>query len=65
VLKIECLHDLSHPDKKGQFTSTGNLKNVLQESLMIGRLNAFNYLTEEERKLASEMNIHIHFTEGA
>ena len=46
VLKVECCKDLSSPERKGNITSSGNLKNVIQESLIIAKINAYKYLTE-------------------
>lgn len=46
-------------------TQSGNLKNVLQESLLIAKINAYRYLTKEEIQLASQSNIHVHFMSGA
>lgn len=65
VLKVECVYDLSKPDKKGEFTTSGNLKNVVQESIQIAKINAFRHLNEEQSKKASERNIHVHFMSGA
>lgn len=65
VLKVECVYDLSKPDKKGEFTTSGNLKNVVQESIQVAKINAFRYLSEEQIKEASEKNIHVHFMSGA
>ena len=65
VLKVECVYDKSKPDKKGEFTSSGNLKSVVQESIQIAKINAYRHLTEENIKAASEKNIHVHFMSGA
>lgn len=51
VLTIECVEDLTHPDKKGNLinsghiTYSGNLKSIILESIQIARLNAYRYLT--------------------
>lgn len=47
VLTLECIYDLTKPDKKGILTLSGNLKSVIQESVQIAKLNAYRYLTEE------------------
>lgn len=44
ILTVECVYDLTNPDKKGMLTSSGNLKNILQESLTIAKINAFRFL---------------------
>ena len=41
VLKVECIYDKTKPNKKGEFSSTGNLKTVTQESLLIAKINAY------------------------
>jgi Lon-like ATP-dependent protease len=64
VLTVECVQDLSSPNKKGNFSMSGNLQNVLQESVNIAKINAHNYLTEDQIKQQSQKNIHIHFTEA-
>ena len=64
VLTVECVQDLSNPSKKGNFSMSGNLQNVLQESVNIAKINAHNFLTEEQIKMLSQKNIHIHFTEA-
>lgn len=64
VLTVECVEDLSSPNKKGNFSMSGNLQNVLQESVNIAKINAHNFLTEEQIKTLSQKNIHIHFTEA-
>jgi ATP-dependent Lon protease len=65
VTVVECCFDNSEWDKKGQITSSGNLKNVLQESLKLAKINAVKYLNEEQIKLIQKSNIHIHFMDGA
>ena len=65
VMSVECVYDLSQPDKKGQFSSSGNLKKVLQESLLISKINASSCLPPEKIKEVAEKNIHVHFLEGA
>lgn len=32
--------------------------------MTIAKINAFNYLTEEKKKLLAEKNVHIHFMSG-
>lgn len=64
VLTVECVQDFSSPNKKGNFSMSGNLQTVLQESVNIAKINAHNYLTEEQIKEQSQKNIHIHFTEA-
>jgi len=64
VLTVECVYDPSASEKKGQFSSTGNLQKVLQESLIIARINALRFLTPEKGKELAEKNIHIHFLQG-
>lgn len=64
VLTVECVQDLSSPNKKGNFSMSGNLQNVLQESVTIAKINAHNFLTEEQITELSQKNIHIHFTEA-
>jgi len=64
VLTVECVQDLSSPNKKGNFSMSGNLQNVLQESVNIAKINAHNFLNDEQIKELSEKNIHIHFTEA-
>lgn len=65
VLTVECIEDLTHPDKKGQVTYSGNLKSIILESITIARLNAYRYLNEEQIKAISEKNIHYHFMEAS
>lgn len=65
VLSVECIYDPSSVDKKGQFSSTGNLQKVLQESLSIARINALRFLPADKIKEISEKNIHIHFLSGS
>lgn len=66
VMKIECVFDNSQAaDKKGLFNSTGNLQTVLQESLKIAKINAFNVLSEEAKKNLAARNVHIHFMSGS
>ena len=65
VLKVECIFDKSKPDKKGEFTSSGNLKSVVQESIQIAKINAYRFLSSEQIKDVSERNVHIHFMSGA
>ncbi|KAL4480128.1 hypothetical protein ABPG74_020644 [Tetrahymena malaccensis] len=65
IMKIECVFDSTQLEKKGTFSSSGNLQQVLQESLTIAKINAFNYLKEDKKKLLSEKNVHIHFMSGA
>jgi len=65
AMTVECVFDQSHPDKKGQLTSSGNLKNVLQESLTVSKINAFRYLNPDQIKMLGEKNIHVHFLSGA
>lgn len=62
VLTVECVEDLSSPNKKGNFSMSGNLKTVLQESVNIAKINAHNFLNEEQIKSVSQKNIHVHFT---
>ena len=64
-MSVECVYDLSQPDKKGQFSSSGNLKKVLQESLLISKINASSCLSPEKIKEVAEKNVHVHFLEGA
>jgi endopeptidase La len=64
VLSVECVYDLGVTDKKGQFTSSGNLQKVLQESLTIAKINACRFLGSEKAKEIIEKNIHIHFLSG-
>ena len=47
VMTVETQFDYSQPEKKGTITSSGNLKNVLKESLTIAKINAFRFLNEE------------------
>lgn len=65
VLSVECCYDESEPDKKGTLTSSGNLKNVLQESLKIAKINALKYLNQHEKQNLQQKNIHIHFMDGS
>jgi Lon-like ATP-dependent protease len=65
VLTVECVQDLSSPNKKGNFTMSGNLQTVIQESVNIAKINAHNYLTEDQIREQAQKNIHIHFTEAA
>ena len=65
VLKVECIYDKSKPDKKGEFTSSGNLKNVVQESIQIAKINAYRHLTPSQISQVADKNIHIHFMSGA
>lgn len=65
VLILECQFDKSDPEKKGQLTSSGNLQQVLQESLKLAKINAAKYFTDEELTLMSKSNIHVHFLNGA
>lgn len=65
VLTVECCFDDTELDKKGQITASGNIKTVLQESLKLAKINAFKYLTEEQKQLVRDRTIHCHFTEGA
>lgn len=65
VLQVECCYDPSHPDKKGLFNSSGNLKKVLQESLVIAKLNAHRFLNPEKVREVADKNVHIHFMQGA
>lgn len=37
----------------------------MQESLTIAKINAFNYIPEEKKKVLSERNVHIHFMSGS
>lgn len=37
----------------------------MNESLLIAKMNAFRYLTEEEKKETMERNIRVHFANGA
>lgn len=64
VLTVECVEDLSSPNKKGNFSMSGNLQNVLQESVNIAKINAHNFLNEDLIKALSQKNIHVHFTEA-
>lgn len=64
VMKIECVFDNSQLKNKGSFSSSGNLQQVLKESLTIAKMNAFNLLGEGDRKVLSERNVHIHFMSG-
>jgi len=65
VLSVECVFDLTHTEKRGMFTFSGNLQRVLQESLTIARINAARFLTPEKIKEANNQNIHIHFLSGS
>lgn len=65
MLKVECLFDKSKPDKKGEFSSSGNLKNVVQESLQIAKINAYRFLSQETIDKIAEKNIHVHFMSGS
>lgn len=65
VLSIEVIHDLTHPEKKGHYTVTGNLQQVLQESLLIAKVNALRLLPKEVYDEAVTKNYHVHFLEGA
>jgi Lon-like ATP-dependent protease len=64
VLSVECVYDLGVTDKKGQFTSSGNLQKVLQESLTIAKINACRFLGAEKAREVIDKNIHIHFLSG-
>ncbi len=64
VLSVECVYDITNPDKKGQFSCSGNLQKVLQESLTIARLVALRFLPPEKIKEMSEKSVHIHFLQG-
>ena len=63
VLDIECLI-LNGKDKK---TVTGNLGNVMKESVDIALTNARNYLTNVLHREydISDKDIHVHFPDGA
>ncbi|EGR30721.1 hypothetical protein IMG5_124880 [Ichthyophthirius multifiliis] len=67
VLKLECVffNDFSDKETKGVFTATGNIQQVLQESLKIAKINAFQYLNEEQQKSLEKNNIHVHFLNAA
>jgi Lon-like ATP-dependent protease len=65
VLNAECVFDISHAEKKGTFSASGNLKKVLQESLTIAKINAMRFLNADQLKFVSEQNIHIHFMHGS
>jgi len=65
VLTIECVEDLTHPEKKGQVTYSGNLKNIILESITIARLNAYRYLSKSQQQEINEKNIHFHFMEAS
>lgn len=47
ALTVECAYDYTQIDKKGAFSSSGNLKTVLKESLQIAKINAYKYLNKE------------------
>jgi Lon-like ATP-dependent protease len=64
VLSVECVYDITNPEKKGQFSCSGNLQKVLQESLTIARLVALRFLPPEKIKEMSEKSVHIHFLQG-
>jgi len=64
VLSVECVYDITNPEKKGQFSCSGNLQKVLQESLTIARLVALRYLPADKIKEMSEKSVHIHFLQG-
>jgi len=42
---VEAIVDTSEVHKTGEFTSSGNLKLVLKESLVLAKINAYKYLT--------------------
>jgi Lon-like ATP-dependent protease len=64
VLSVECVYDLSQPDKKGQFSVSGNVKKVLQESISIAKINANRHIPTDRIKEIAEKNVHIHFMQG-
>eukprot|EP01017_Pseudomicrothorax_dubius_P047488 TRINITY_DN8544_c0_g2_i2.p1 TRINITY_DN8544_c0_g2~~TRINITY_DN8544_c0_g2_i2.p1 ORF type:complete len:205 (-),score=57.43 TRINITY_DN8544_c0_g2_i2:8-622(-) len=61
VLTVECVFDASHPEKKGAFSASGNLKKVLEESLVVARIVAARFLSQEQINFARERSIHVHF----
>ncbi|CAD8160202.1 unnamed protein product [Paramecium pentaurelia] len=65
VLTVESCFDLSETEKKGQILASGNIKLVLQESLKLAKINAFQFLNEEQKQKLQNSAIHMHFTEGA
>jgi ATP-dependent Lon protease len=65
VMTVESVYDMSQPEKKGALTFSGNVKQVLGESVSIAKINAYRLLNSEQVKQASEKNIHVHFMHGA
>lgn len=41
--------------------SSGNLKKVLEESIVIAKINAHKYLPADKLKEFNEKNVHVHF----
>ncbi|RZL45023.1 MAG: WG repeat-containing protein, partial [Pedobacter sp.] len=50
------IKDITNPEKKGQFSCSGNLQKVLQESLTIARLVALRFLPADKIKEMSEQS---------
>lgn len=65
VLSVEVIHDITNPEKKNNYTLTGNLKQVLQESLAVAKINALNCLPKDKFEEAVTNNYHIHFLQGS
>ena len=65
VLSVEVIYDITNPEKKNNYTLTGNLKQVLQESLSIAKINALNLLPKDKVEEAMSKNYHIHFLQGS
>ena len=65
VLSVEVIYDITQPDKKNNYTVTGNLKQVLQESLSVAKINALKMLPKDLQEKALSNTYHIHFLQGS